>query len=199
VLVVDGDADNRELYVVSFTLVGRQVTEASDGREALVRALAAPPTVIVTELRLPIIDGLSLCEILRRDRVTRRIPILVVTGETRATELARAQRAGADAVLIKPSTPDVVIVRHLGSLRRRHDPISSPALSTPAGRRKAHLNASLNTTDTCGAGDSADLSDLRAAPPVSGDVHRRCEPPPRALGLLRLREVRSLPVSISDA
>ena len=109
VLVVDGDADNRELYRDSFTLSGWHVTEASDGREALVQALLAKPWVVVTELRLPIIDGVALCEILRRDRATAAVPILVVTSETRPIQLARAQRAGADGVLIKPSTPDIVI------------------------------------------------------------------------------------------
>src|SRR5258708_7504780 len=109
VLVVDADADNRELYRESLTLAGWSVAEASDGREALVQALASKPSLIITEIRLPFIDGVALCEILRRDRLTATVPILVVTGETRAVELARATQAGADAVLLKPSDPDVIV------------------------------------------------------------------------------------------
>src|SRR5262249_3797828 len=109
VLVVDDDADNRELYVESFSVAGWSVTHAANGREALVRGLVTPPSIIVTELHLPIIDGISLCQILRRDRATSGIPILVVTAETRPEQLERATRAGATAVLIKPSAPEIVI------------------------------------------------------------------------------------------
>jgi DNA-binding response OmpR family regulator len=58
---------------------------------------------------LSFIDGVSLCEILRHDQMASAVPILVVTSETRATEIARATWAGASAVLIKPSTPDRII------------------------------------------------------------------------------------------
>jgi CheY-like chemotaxis protein len=143
VLVVDGDADNRELYRDSFTLSGWLVTEAVDGREALVQALIAKPWVIVTELRLPLIDGVSLCEILRRDKVTAAVPILVVTSETRPGQLARAERAGANAVLIKPSTPDIVIAETVRLVRAATMNTRSTfrELPSPAGRRTALVKA----------------------------------------------------------
>jgi CheY-like chemotaxis protein len=88
---------------------GWAVTAASDGREALVLALSAQPSIIVMELRLAFIDGASLCRLLRRDGLTSNVPILVVTGESRTTYLKQAKHAGANAVLIKPSTPDVIV------------------------------------------------------------------------------------------
>jgi CheY-like chemotaxis protein len=84
------------------------VTHARDGREALVLALKSSPSIVVTELRLPFIDGLALCRLLRRDRLTRAVPILVVTSETRAEYLKHAEQVGANTVLVKPSTPDAV-------------------------------------------------------------------------------------------
>ena len=66
VLIVDGDIDNRELYRESFAVFGWMVSEAADGRDALVQALIAKPWVVVMELRLPFIDGVSLCEICAR-------------------------------------------------------------------------------------------------------------------------------------
>jgi CheY-like chemotaxis protein len=150
VLVVDGDSDNRELYRESLTLAGWHVAEACDGREALVLALKSTPWVVVTELRLPLIDGVALCEILRRDRATAAVPILVVTSETRLAELARATRAGADAVLIKPSTPDVVVseLRRLVERPPAADTVAPP-LPSPAGRRtilvKAHQRVATTT------------------------------------------------------
>jgi CheY-like chemotaxis protein len=112
ILVVDANDDTRELYRQSFQRGGCHVVEASDGRDALTQALASPPSLVVTEIRLPFLDGCALCEILRRDWATADIPILVVT--TEATEMERARRAGADIVVAKLTTPD-----HILSLARR--------------------------------------------------------------------------------
>jgi CheY-like chemotaxis protein len=57
--------------------------EASDGRDALTKTLMHPPALIVTELRLPFIDGYALCERLRSDRATADVPILVVASDSR--------------------------------------------------------------------------------------------------------------------
>src|SRR5579871_3030867 len=67
VLVAEPDADTRALYRTALSLAGCDVSVALDGREALTTALVQPPTLIVSELRLPLIDGYALCEILRRD------------------------------------------------------------------------------------------------------------------------------------
>lgn len=109
VLVVDGDLDTREMYREFFVERGWAVTDARDGREALVLAHREQPSVVVTELWLPLIDGVALCRLLRHDPVTSAVPILVVTSEIRTTFLQRAEAAGANAILIKPSTPDVVV------------------------------------------------------------------------------------------
>jgi two-component system chemotaxis response regulator CheY len=108
VLVVDGDVDTREMYGEFLAKKRWSVSQARDGREALVVAFKDEPSIVVTELWLPVIDGLALCRLLRRDRLTRATPILVVTSETRANYLNEAQQVGANAVLIKPSTPDAV-------------------------------------------------------------------------------------------
>jgi CheY-like chemotaxis protein len=152
VLVVDGDADNRELYRESLVLAGWHVAEATDGRDALVQALAAKPSVVLTELRLPVIDGVALCEILRRDRSTSNVPILVVTSESRASELARAHRAGANAVLVKPSTPDVIVAEIGRLLDTPQDSRSRPRLPSPGDRRlplvKAHQRIVTTSPET---------------------------------------------------
>jgi CheY-like chemotaxis protein len=114
ILVVDADDDTRALYRESLALLGCEVMEASDGRDALVKALAAPPTLVVTEVRLPFVDGFGLCDILRHDHATADVPILVVTGEARPAEIDRARRMGADTVLVKPITPE-----HMAAETRR--------------------------------------------------------------------------------
>jgi CheY-like chemotaxis protein len=106
ILVVDPDDDARALYRMSLQLNGCSVVEAADGRDALTKALMQPPALVLTEVRLPFLDGCALCDILRRDRATARIPILVVTADARPTTAERARTAGAGAVLVKPTTPE---------------------------------------------------------------------------------------------
>src|SRR5205823_1005669 len=108
VLIVDSDDDTRALYRETLSLTGWNVVEGLDGRDALAKALMHPPNLVVTELFLPFIDGFALCEILRRDRRTASIRILVVTGESRPDQLSRAQNF-ADGVLVKPSTPQMLV------------------------------------------------------------------------------------------
>jgi CheY-like chemotaxis protein len=158
-LVVDGDADNRALYRDALTLAGWKVTEATDGREALVQALLVKPWVVVTELRLSLIDGISLCEILRRDCVTTAVPILVVTGESRATELARAEHAGASAFLIKPCTPDLLLAE-MYRLVQGVKTVAPPALAspTPSARRTALVKAHHRHATTTPEKPAIDLS-----------------------------------------
>src|SRR5580765_52231 len=95
VLVADADAGHREIYRASLTIAGWDVSEAVDGRDALVQALTTRTSLVLTELCLSFIDGVSLCEILRHDQMASAVPILVVTSETCATEIARATWAGA--------------------------------------------------------------------------------------------------------
>jgi CheY-like chemotaxis protein len=158
-LVADGDADNRVLYRDALTFAGWRVTEASDGREALVQAFLVRPWVIVTELRLPLIDGIALCEILRRDRATKAVPILVITGESRATELERAEHAGASAFLIKPCTPDMLLAEtHRLVQRAKAVAAAPPALSTPGARRAVLVKAHHRHATTTPEEPAIDLS-----------------------------------------
>jgi CheY-like chemotaxis protein len=111
VLVADANEATRALYRESLQLaVGCDVVEAGDGRDALVTALVHRPALVITETRLPSLDGYALCEVLRRDAATRTMPILVVTADTRQSDLERARAAGADAVLVKPVAPADLLV-----------------------------------------------------------------------------------------
>jgi CheY-like chemotaxis protein len=111
ILVVDPDADARASYERSFIAAGFDVVHAADGRDALTKALVRPPSLVVMELRLPLIDGVALCEILRRDRATRPTAILIVTSDMRPAEIERIWHAGADDVLFKPVSPGVLAQR----------------------------------------------------------------------------------------
>ena len=99
VLVVDDDADMR-LYLTgclrSFGEATLTVTEATDGRDALLLARALLPGLIISDMVMPGLDGVALCLALKADPKTQAIPFLLVSGETRAPPPC------ADGFLAKP-------------------------------------------------------------------------------------------------
>jgi CheY-like chemotaxis protein len=133
ILLIDADGDTRALYRQSVESLGYDVEEASDGREALVKALSRPPALVITELVLPFLDGYALCGILRRDGATAGVPILAITTETRLAELDRARHAGADTILVKPTVIDDVISELFRLLDAFKDgrPMPTPGVASP--------------------------------------------------------------------
>lgn len=101
-LLVEDDADTREMYSHYLTRSGLHVTEARTGRRALDRIHEDRPDVVVTDIAMPEMDGLELSRRLRANRATYDVPIIAVSGQ--ASE--RARQAGADVVLEKPCEPD---------------------------------------------------------------------------------------------
>jgi CheY-like chemotaxis protein len=106
ILVVDPDPDTQSMYVAGLALSGWIADAVTDGREALAKAISCRPAAIVTETRVPRLDGFELCRLLRSDPDTQHIPILVVTSDAEEKRVAAAEAAGADRVLIKPCLPD---------------------------------------------------------------------------------------------
>jgi CheY-like chemotaxis protein len=142
ILVAAGDPETRSYYSTVFGLAGCEVVEASDGRQALARALTQPPALVLTEIRLPFLDGCSLCEILRRDRATVNVPLLVITDERQPALVERARQTG-DCVMFKPATPEAIVSearRLLDASRGTHSSSAvvdeqSTASPLPAGHR----------------------------------------------------------------
>jgi two-component system cell cycle response regulator DivK len=107
VLLVEDDREGRMLYADWLAQAGFRVAEAHNGLQALERALDLIPAVIVTDLNIPGIDGYELTRRLRSDPRTSGIPILAVTGYAPFTQdPSRADRAGCDAILSKPCSPE---------------------------------------------------------------------------------------------
>ena len=153
VLLVDRDDDTREMYAEYFAAAAVSIHQAADGRDALARAIARPPDLVVTETRLPGLDGYKLCALLRSEPKTRRVPIVVVTGDGYQADVSHARSAGADLVLIKPCLPEVL----LAEMRRL-------VARTPGKPRR--LSSAKAGVGMSRAGKREDLIVPPAAPPV---------------------------------
>ena len=104
VLIVEDDTDLRRMFRTSLALAGYEVDEAGDGVDALRIVEDRLPDLIVLDLVLRALDGISVQQELAARTVTSRIPIVIVTGSTIATDALPVAR-----VLRKPVMPDELI------------------------------------------------------------------------------------------
>jgi CheY-like chemotaxis protein len=106
VLVVEDDATLRMLCSLNLAAEGLEVIEAEDGRRGLECALAdPPPDFVLSDVRMPGLDGFELAAELRRDERTRTVPLLFLSADAGAANPARARALGALAYLTKPFDP----------------------------------------------------------------------------------------------
>lgn len=106
ILVVEDYADTRDLYVEYLSLMGHEVVAAEDGLEALRIALVVQPEVIVLDINLPRLDGLSVLRRLRADPRLDRTPVLTLSASMGREADEEALEAGAVRALHKPLLPD---------------------------------------------------------------------------------------------
>jgi CheY-like chemotaxis protein len=105
-LVVDDDPFIRKLVVTTLQdVTGFQLTEAADGEEALARARADPPAVVLLDVDMPRLDGIEVCRRLRADPATAAATIVILTAAHGDGVQEQAEAAGADLFLTKPFSP----------------------------------------------------------------------------------------------
>ncbi len=111
ILVVEDDLELVELLCFNLRKAGFSVGTANDGIEALKKARSLAPDLILLDLMLPELDGLAVCEILRRDPTTASVPIIILTAMS--SQLARftGLGTGADDFITKPFSPKLLLER----------------------------------------------------------------------------------------
>jgi len=133
ILVVDDDRRVLELLEVALCATGYRVITAQDGDEAIRRAIAERPDLIVLDVRLPKKSGLEVCDHLRHDPDDPFVPIVLVSAAVEPEMRLQAFRRGADDYLSKPFSPKELIAR----VRRL---LTRSAEATEARRRARELD-----------------------------------------------------------
>jgi two-component system chemotaxis response regulator CheY len=109
-LVVDDSAAmRRHVREALSSLPGFEVTEACDGADAWRRLVTTRFDILLTDLNMPVLDGLKLVALVRGGSADPALPILVITGESAETDRQRALELGANALLDKPVEAPVVV------------------------------------------------------------------------------------------
>jgi CheY-like chemotaxis protein len=118
-LLVDGDAKSLRVMEVSLRKAGFSVATAANGLEALERCEAQPPDLVVSELRMPVLDGLEFCKRFKADPRFREVPFLFLTAQKSVETRVQGLELGVDDYLTKPIYVKEVVARVRLLLQKR--------------------------------------------------------------------------------
>lgn len=123
VLIVDDDLDLADVLCFTLRRAGFEVMVAHDGPEALSCWRAADPDLIILDINLPGLNGLSVCQVIRTEAET---PIMMLSVRNEEDDIVRGLRLGADDYMVKPFSPRQLVARVEALLRRAGSPALAP-------------------------------------------------------------------------
>ena len=123
ILVAEDDADIAGLVRHYLQKDGFTVDVLDSGRDVVTRVRETLPDLVVLDLMLPGMDGLTICRALRSDRVTAGVPIIMLTARAAEADRIAGLELGADDYLTKPFSPKELVLRVRGVLRRADRPV----------------------------------------------------------------------------
>jgi DNA-binding response OmpR family regulator len=109
ILAVDDSPTILEMIKAILIAGGYEVLTAADGAEALEKARAEKPDLILLDVMLPKLDGYRVCRLLKFDQNYKHIPIIMLTAKTEEQSMATGLRTGADQYLTKPIEPETLL------------------------------------------------------------------------------------------
>lgn len=109
ILTVDDSPSIRVAIKIALNNAGYTVTEAANGAEGIEKAQAATFDMIITDLNMPVMDGLTMIEEMRKLPDLMGVPIVFLTTESDAGMKERAKAAGATGWLTKPFDPETLV------------------------------------------------------------------------------------------
>ncbi len=122
ILVAEDERDIRELIGFTLRYAGFEVELAINGVEAVAKAAAAQPDLIVLDVRMPKMTGYEACRQLKEDPTTAEIPIVFLSAKGQEVEIEQGLASGALEYIVKPFAPDELasqvkdILRRVGAL-----------------------------------------------------------------------------------
>jgi two-component system alkaline phosphatase synthesis response regulator PhoP len=119
ILVVDDEEDILELVSYNLTKAGYRVTSVTSGEDAIKLARSKQPDLVLLDLMLPGVDGLEVCNTLKRDHRTANIPVVMLTARGEEADIVSGLELGADDYITKPFSPRVLLARIKAVLRRK--------------------------------------------------------------------------------
>lgn len=127
ILVVDDEWINREMMQALLEGEGYRVMLAHGGQQALEMVAAQPPDLVLTDVRMPGMNGYDLCARLKSDAATRHIPVVLISGLESEADQQRGIEAGADDFVGKPLDTLIMLnrLKTLLRIKRLHDVVAA--------------------------------------------------------------------------
>ena len=119
VLIVDDNADIRT-YLRSILQGQYRVFEAEDGQRGLELAREQVPDLIVSDVMMPVMNGLEFCQQVKKDDISCHIPVILLTARALEKHQIEGYESGADAYITKPFSPELLLARIDNLLQSRH-------------------------------------------------------------------------------
>ncbi len=119
VLIVDDNADIRT-YLRSILQSKYRVLEAEDGKSGLDMAREHVPDLIVSDVMMPVMNGLEFCQQVKKDGISSHIPVILLTARALEKHQIEGYESGADAYITKPFSPELLLARIDNLLQSRH-------------------------------------------------------------------------------
>ena len=119
IMVVDDEEHIVELVKFNLEQVGYRVLSASDGDEALQLIRREKPALVILDIMLPSIDGLSVCRMIHNDPEIKNIPVIMLSARGEELDKVLGLEMGADDYVTKPFSPRELVARVKAQLRRR--------------------------------------------------------------------------------
>jgi DNA-binding response OmpR family regulator len=139
VYIVEDSADIAELIRHYLERAGHETTVFGSGRDGLIAARRNPPDLVVLDVMLPGLDGMQVCQALRAEPSTSRVPILMLTARGEEADRVRGLELGADDYVTKPFSPKELVAR-VGALLRRVGRTPPPAAMIEYGPLVVNLD-----------------------------------------------------------
>ena len=111
ILIVEDDASAMRLIEFALQQERFEVVTATNGLTGLKKAQNEKPDLVILDLMLPGMDGFEICSRLRKDPVTEKVPILILSAKTHESDIATARDVGADAYLTKSGDPSEIVAQ----------------------------------------------------------------------------------------
>ncbi|MBN2444261.1 MAG: response regulator [Spirochaetales bacterium] len=118
ILVVEDDKNILELIEYNLNKKGYKITCVSTGENALMAVGEQKPDLILLDLMLPGIDGITICDLLKNSDTTKDIPVIMVTAKGEEEDVVKGLKVGADDYVTKPFSINVLLARIAAVLRR---------------------------------------------------------------------------------
>lgn len=109
IMTADDSASIRQMVTFTLKQSGYEVLEAVDGQDALTKLAAKKVDMLITDLNMPKLDGISLIKGVRASKLNKFIPIIMLTTESQDSKKTEGKAAGATGWIVKPFKPEQLI------------------------------------------------------------------------------------------